>query len=75
MGEWEKQIIDFLKGSRSNAFTSEEIMRGINYPMDYRDFWGALLTAFGFWGTLEGLVKKGEIRRKKINNTDYYIIR
>jgi len=74
LSEWEKQIIDFLKANRNNAFTFEEIIRGTNFSMDYSNFWGAILAAIGFSLILEGLVKRKEIRKKTIESTDYYII-
>ena len=72
----EKKVISFLETNRNKAFTSDEIMDGINMQADFTDFWKAVssgLNLLGFPYILHTLVNEGRIRTNFINGTYYYM--
>ena len=72
----EKKVISFLESNRNKAFTSDEIMNGINMQADFTDFWKAVasgLNLLGFPYILYHLVNEGRIRTNFINGTYYYM--
>jgi hypothetical protein len=72
----EKKIISFLESNPNKAFTSDEIIDGINMQADFTDFFKAVtsgLNLLGFPYILSSLVNEGRIRTNFINGTYYYI--
>ena len=71
----ERAIISFLNKNRERAFTSNEVMDGINIQTDFSDFFRAIasgLVILGFPSILRDLVAKGKIRMNIIDGLYYY---
>ena len=72
----EKSIIVFLDNNRGRAFTSNEIMDGIDIQTDFSDFFKAIVSGliiFGLPSILRDLVVKGRIRKNIIDSQYYYM--
>lgn len=71
----EKTIISFLEKNRNTAYTSIEIMDGINFQRNYSDLWKIIISGLALWGfpqILNGLVAKGKIKYNIIKGEYYY---
>ena len=78
LSKLEKNIITFLNDHRSNAFESNEIMKGVNFKADFSSISMALLSTIGIAGftvTLDDLARREKIKKKIINGKFYYMAR
>jgi hypothetical protein len=76
LSELEKSIVAFLEKNRNYAFTSIEIMDGINIQTNFGDLWKAIASGiiiFGMPTILNNLVVKGKIKTNVIKGTQYYM--
>ena len=76
LGEIEKAVVSFLKKNQNKAFTSAEIMDGINLQTNFGDLWKAIesgIIIFGMPTILNILVVKGKIKTNIIKGTLYYM--
>jgi hypothetical protein len=76
LSELEKAVVSFLEKNRNNAFTSIEIMDGINVKTNFSDLWKAIASGiiiFGMPTILNNLVVKGKIKTNIIKGTQYYM--
>lgn len=76
--ELEKAIISFLERNRGRAYTSNEIMDGVNMQTDFSDILKAIasgLIILGFPSILRDLVAKGKIRMNFIGFQYYYMVK
>ncbi|HMK94747.1 MAG TPA: hypothetical protein VK536_05020 [Candidatus Limnocylindrales bacterium] len=74
----EKKVISFLESNPDKAFTSNEIIDGINMQTDFTDFWKAVssgINLLGFPYVLYRLVNEGRIRTNFINGKYYYMVK
>jgi len=74
--ELESRIITFLGKNRTQAFTSNEIMDGINFQTDFSNIVVAILSGLsvlGFPTILKDLVTKGKIRTNIIQGQYYFM--
>jgi len=72
----EEEIISFLNERRDKAFTSQEIMGGMQLHTSFNTSEIAMMSTFAiadFTALLYGLVSKGEVRMKVIKNRMYFI--
>ena len=72
----EKAVISFLEKNRNNAFTTWEIMDGINVKTSFSDFWKAIasgIAILGFPSLLNNLATSGKIRVNIVQGIYYYI--
>lgn len=72
----ERAIISFLGKNRNKAFTTNEIMDGINIQTDFSDILGAIasgLVILGFPSILYNLYTKGKIRVDFVDGLYYYM--
>jgi hypothetical protein len=71
-----KSIVTFLKKNPDNAYTSSELMEGINFQADFRDFFRAMISGLAILmspNILDDLAVKGTIRKNFIDGQYYYI--
>jgi hypothetical protein len=76
LSDLEKRIISFLEKGHAQAFTSDEIMDGINFQTDFSNVVVGLLSGIailGFPTILNNLVAKGKIRINIIKGQYYYL--
>lgn len=76
LNELERTIISFLDKNRGRAFTSGEIMDGINIQTDFSDFFRGIVSGLfilGFPSFLRDLAVKGKIRMNIIDDQYYYM--
>jgi hypothetical protein len=74
--ELEEEIISFLNERRDKAFTSQEIMGGMQLHTSFNTSEIAMMSTFAiadFTALLYGLVSKGEVRMKVIKNRMYFM--
>ena len=74
--ELEKEIVSFFKENKEEAFDPNEIMEAVNFQTDYSTLKESLVSNIGIHGfiaTLDGLVSKGKIEKKFINDRFYYM--
>ena len=73
----EDEIISFLKDRKTGAFTSQEIMGGIQYHTDFSTPEISRMSTFAiadFTALLHDLVKRRSIKMKIVGNRMYYMI-
>ena len=74
--ELEEEVISFLNERRNKAFTSKEIMGGMQLHTNFSTPEIAMMSTFAiadFTALLYGLVNKGEIRMQMIQNRMYFM--
>lgn len=74
--EVEKEITSFLKERKDSGFTSQEIMGGLNYHMDFSTPEVAKISTFvltDFTNLLHDLVRLGKIRMKVVRDRMYFM--
>jgi len=72
----EEEVISFLNERRDRAFTSQEIMGGMQLHTNFSTPEIAMMSTFAiadFTALLYGLVSKGEIRMQMIKNRMYFM--
>jgi hypothetical protein len=72
----EEEVISFLNERRDRAFTSQEIMRGMQLHTNFSTPEIAMMSTFAiadFTALLYSLVSKGEIRMQMIKNRMYFM--
>lgn len=73
----EEEVISFLNERRDRAFTSQEIMGGMQLHTNFSTPEIAMMSTFAiadFTALLYGLVSKGEIRMQMIKNRMYFMV-
>jgi hypothetical protein len=76
LSELEKAIVTFLQRNRDKAFTSNEIMDGINIQADFSDWLKAIasgIVVLTFPSILNNLVISGKIKMNMIQGSYYYM--
>ena len=66
---FEKQILDFLRNKRNSAFTLSEIVTGLGYKIEIRNFESFVGGVAGYWlfqNAIENLVKENTVEARKI---------
>jgi hypothetical protein len=66
---FEKQILSFLRKNQDSAFTLPEIVTGLGYSIEIRDFGSFVGGVAGYWlfqNAIENLVKEGTVEARKI---------
>jgi len=74
----EGEIISFLKERKEGAFTSQDIMGGLNYHTDFSTSEVAKMSTFAiadFTAILYDLVKSGKIKMKVARGRMYFMAR
>ncbi|UCE39306.1 MAG: hypothetical protein JSW00_08835 [Thermoplasmata archaeon] len=72
--EVQKEILDFLRANRTNAFTVEEILEGIGHLKSTDDLPLMLMQSISYSIILGQLVKDRRIKSKIIDYKNYYMI-
>jgi len=65
----EGQILRFLKSQPDKAFRITEILSGLGYQLTTQDFTSALFAGIAYLGVngaLENLVKRGQVKAKRV---------
>jgi hypothetical protein len=76
LNKLEKAIIAFLQKNHDKAFTSSEIMEGINFQTDFSDVLRAMISGVAlllFPNVLNNLVASGKIRVNIVQGLYYYM--
>lgn len=66
---FETQILSFLRRNRDTAYTLSEIIAGLGYHVDIRDFGSFIGGVAGYWvfqNAIEALVKEGSVEARQI---------
>lgn len=74
--EMENEITSFLKERKDSGFTSQEIMGGLHYHMDFSTPEVAKISTFvltDFTNLLHNLVRLGKIRMKVVRDRMYFM--
>ncbi len=74
--EVENEITSFLKERKDNGFTSQEIMGGLHYHIDFSTPEVAKISTFvltDFTSLLHDLVRQGKIRMKVVRDRMYFM--
>ncbi len=74
--ELEQEVVSFLNERRDKAFTSQEIMGGMQLHTNFSRPEIAMMSTFAiadFTALLYGLVSKGEVRMQMIKNRMYFM--
>jgi hypothetical protein len=69
---FETQILSFLRSRQDCAFTLSEIVAGLGYHIEIRDFGSFIGGVAGYWvfqNAVENLVKDGTVESRKIKQT------
>jgi hypothetical protein len=73
----ENEIISFLKERKQSAYTSQEIMAGINYHTDFSTRETSKMSTFSiadFSTVLHEMVKQGNVQMKLLRKRMYYTL-
>ena len=66
---FEERILSFLKRNEGVAFTLSEIVKGLGYNIEIRDFGSFVSGVAGYWlfqNAIEYLVKQGTVEAREI---------
>jgi hypothetical protein len=66
---FEKQMLSFLKKNQDSAFTLYEIVKGLGYKIEIRDFGSFVDGVAGYWlfqNAIANLVKEGNVEARNI---------
>ena len=75
LSQIEDDIIAFLKERKGNAFTSQEVMEGVNFHTNFSTFETTRISTFAtadFSTLLHELVSRGRIRSKIVEGQMYF---
>ena len=69
---FETQILSFLRRNRDTAYTLSEIVAGLGFHVEIRDFGSFIGGVAGYWvfqNAMETLIKEGTVEARKIEQT------